>query len=107
MCRLKWQVGLIVRRSKLEMYVDILDVLARRGPLKLTHVMYKANVNCSILKDNLQFLIKQGLVEEKAVGKRRVAYAISNKGLIVLKQFRELKRILPLIEEEQRAHPFF
>jgi predicted transcriptional regulator len=39
-----------VRRSKLEMYVDILSVLAHRGPLKLTHVMYKANVNCSVLK---------------------------------------------------------
>ena len=35
-----------MRRSKLEMYVDILKVLAQRGPLKLTHVMYKANVNC-------------------------------------------------------------
>jgi predicted transcriptional regulator len=96
-----------MRRSKLEMYVDILEVLALRGPLKLTHVMYKANVNCSILKEYLQFLIEQGLVEEKTVGKHRVAYAISSKGLIVLKQFRELKQVLPLVEEEQRANPFF
>ena len=57
-----------MRRSKLEMYVDILEVLPLRGPLKLTHVMYKANVNCSILKEYLQFLIEQGLVEEKTVG---------------------------------------
>ena len=81
--------------------------MAHRGPLKLTHVMYKANVNCSILKEYLQFLIQRRLVEEKALGKRRVAYVISNKGLIVLKQFRELKHVLPLIEEEQRAHPIF
>jgi hypothetical protein len=46
------------------MYVDILSVLALRGPLKLTHVMYKANVNCSILKEYLESLIQQGLVEE-------------------------------------------
>ena len=96
-----------MRRSKLEMYVDILEVLALRGPLKLTHVMYKANVNCSILKEYLEFLIQQELVEKKAFGKRRVAYGISSKGLIVLKQFKELKQVLPLIEEEQRAHPFF
>jgi predicted transcriptional regulator len=95
-----------MRRSKLEMYVDILEVLALRGPLKLTHVMYKANVNCSILKEYLEFLIQQELVEKKAFGKRRVAYGISSKGLIVLKQFKELKQVLPLIEE-QRAHPFF
>jgi predicted transcriptional regulator len=42
-----------MRRSKLEMYIDILNVLAHRGPLKLTHVMYKANVNCSILNEYL------------------------------------------------------
>jgi len=89
------------------MYVDILSVLAFRGPLKLTHIMYKANVNCSILKEYLDSLIQQGLVEEKTLGKHRVAYAISNKGLIVLKQFKELKQVLPLIEEEQRAPPFF
>jgi predicted transcriptional regulator len=96
-----------MRRSKLEMYVDILSVLAFRGPLKLTHIMYKANVNCNILKEYLNSLIQQGLVEEKALGKHRVAYVISNKGLTVLKQFKELKQVLPLIEEEQRAHPFF
>jgi len=96
-----------MRRSKLEMYVDILSVLALRGPLKLTHIMYKANVNCSILKEYLDSLIQQGLVEEKTLGKRRVAYAISNKGLTVLKQFKELEKALPLIEEEQRARPFF
>jgi len=26
------------------MYIDILQVLAHRGPFKLTHIMYKANV---------------------------------------------------------------
>jgi len=40
---------IMTRRSKLEMYVDILKALARHGPLKLTHIMYKANVNCSVL----------------------------------------------------------
>ena len=65
-----------MRRSKLEMYVGILKVLAQRGPLKLTHIMYKANVNCSILKEYLDFLIGQGLVEERIVGKRRVVYAL-------------------------------
>ena len=88
-----------VRRSKLEMYVDILTVLAHRGPLKLTHVMYKANVNCSVLKDYLEFLIKQGLVEERTVGKRRVVYVVTQRGITVLKYFKELKQVLPIVEE--------
>jgi len=88
-----------VRRSKLEMYVDILSVLAHRGPLKLTHVMYKANVNCSVLKEYLDFLIKQSLVEERTVGKRRVVYAVTQRGITVLKYFKELKQVLPIVEE--------
>ena len=97
-----------VRRSKLEMYVDILSVLAHRGPLKLTHVMYKANVNCSVLKEYLEFLIKQGLVEERTVGKRRVVFAVTQRGITVLKYFKELKQVLPIVEEarNQAAIPY-
>jgi predicted transcriptional regulator len=89
------------------MYVDILKVLAHRGPLKLTHVMYKANVNCSILKEYLEFLIKQGLVEEKKRGKRRVAYAITERGVTVLKHFREFEQVLPVGEEQRQVPPLF
>ena len=94
-----------MRRSKLEMYVDILRVMAQRGPLKLTHVMYKANVNCSVLKEYLDFLIEQGLVEERTVGKRRVVYAITQRGITVLKYFRELEQALPILEEARKAVP--
>ena len=87
------------------MYVDILSVLSHRGPLKLTHVMYKANVNCSVLKEYLDFLMKQQLVEERPLGKRRIVYAITQRGLMVLKYFRELKQVLPILEEDQRKMP--
>jgi len=87
------------------MYVDILRVMAQRGPLKLTHVMYKANVNCSVLKEYLDFLIEQGLVKERTVGKRRVVYAITQRGITVLKYFRELEQVLPILEEARKAVP--
>ena len=88
-----------MRRSKLEIYVDVLKVLAQRGPLKLTHIMNKANVNCNALKEYLDFLAKQRLVEEKIVGRERVFYAITQHGVTVLKQLRELQEVLPIIEE--------
>jgi predicted transcriptional regulator len=88
-----------MRRSKLEMYIDILRVLATRGPLKLTHIMYKANVNCSVLKENLEFLQKQGLIEQRQMGKTRSAYATTPRGIMVLKYFKELKQVLPIVEE--------
>ena len=86
-------------RSKLEMYVDILKVLADRGPLKLTHIMYKANVNCGVLKEYLGFLIKQGLVEERIIEKGRMFYAITSRGVAVLKGLKELKQIFPTLRE--------
>jgi predicted transcriptional regulator len=93
-----------MRRSKLEMYIDILDVLAFRGPLKLTHIMYKSNVNCSVLKEQLDFLLKNNLVEERIMKKERVVYALTQRGTSVLKAFREIKQVFP-IEEEERQTP--
>jgi len=61
--------------------------------------MYKANVNCGVLKEYLDFLIKQGLVEERTIRKQRLIYAITQKGITVLKYFKELKQVLPLVEE--------
>jgi len=67
--------------------------------------MYKANVNCSVLKQYLEFLIKQNLVEERTVGKKRIVYAITDRGRTVLKYFRELVVVLPIIEEARSRLP--
>jgi predicted transcriptional regulator len=67
--------------------------------------MYKANVNCSVLKEYLDFLIKQGLVEERTIGKRRVVFAVTQRGITVLKYFRELKEVLPIVEEARSQTP--
>jgi predicted transcriptional regulator len=61
--------------------------------------MNKANVNCRVLKEYLDFLTKQGLVEMKIVGRERKVYAITQLGVTVLKQFRELKEMLPIVVE--------
>src|SRR5674476_1291693 len=92
-------MGSKMRRSKLETYIDILKVLAHRGPLKLTHIMYKANVNCSILNESLDFLIKQGLVEKRTIKKEHTVFAVTQRGINVLKYFRELTNALQVIEE--------
>ena len=89
----------MVKRSKLETYMNILNALAKRSPLKLTHIMYEVNVNCSVLKEYLVFLVKQDLVEERTFGKRRVTYAITQKGMNLLNYFKELRCALPIAEE--------
>jgi predicted transcriptional regulator len=61
--------------------------------------MYKANVNCSVLRENLDFLIKQKLIEERIIGKERTVFEVTQKGITVLKYFKELTNALPIIED--------
>jgi predicted transcriptional regulator len=98
-----------MRRSKMEMYIDILKVLSHNGPLKLTHVMYKANVNCSVLKEYLDFLIRQSLIEEQIIHKKRnktkIRYSITERGRKVLKYFNEINRVLLITQEANMIPP--
>jgi predicted transcriptional regulator len=89
-----------MRRSKLETYIAILSVLANKGPMKLTHIMYKANVNCCVLRDNLACLTKQKLVEERTI-KEHTIFAVTQRGINVLRYFKEVTKALPVIEESR------
>lgn len=87
----------------MEMYIDILKVMAQNGPMKLTHIMYKANVNCNVLKENLSFLLQQNLIQEQIKVKRRnktkVRYAITERGRTVIKYFNEVNKALQISED--------
>lgn len=87
----------------LEVQVDILKALTQGKPLKLTHIMYKANANCSILKQYLGLLVKDRLVERQTLRKKRVVYAITGKGRKVLRYFREVDSALQITGESQRG----
>jgi predicted transcriptional regulator len=67
--------------------------------------MYKANVSCTVLKQYLDFLIQQNLVEEQTLNKKRVVYAVTEKGRTVLKYFLELQRALPIFEGAHKIPP--
>jgi len=76
--------------------MDILKVLARHGPLKLTHLMYKTFLNGNYLKEQLKFLIKQNLVEDRVAGKR-VTYRITDRGMTILEKFRALEALMQVV----------
>lgn len=94
--------ALIVRRSKLETYVDILEILARarnfasQGPMELTQLMRKTSLSKRVLRQHLKFLIRQNLVEEQNLGKDKTFYAITERGLKVLYV------VVPIIEEARK-----
>ena len=95
-----------MRRSKLEMSLDVLQVLSERGPLKLTHIMSKANVNCNVLKWYLDFLTKQGLVEEKIIRKEKLVYAITERGVRCSRVSENSKKYFRYLNSKQETkHP--
>ena len=80
-----------MRRSEIEMQIDVLNVLVQKGPSKVTHIQRKGNFNYTSLKRLLEILLVQGLVEEREIRKQIHVYAITQKGTITQKGFTELK----------------
>ena len=61
--------------------------------------MYKAKVNCGILKQYLELLVQHKLVKEEPIDKKRVVYIITERGLTALKNVREINNALQIFEE--------
>ena len=84
-----------MKRSNLEMEIDILRALSRTKSLRVTHIMYRANVNCTVLKEKLTNLEEKGLVKSiwlhknhlRAPGKDRAFYTITPQGQSVLQSY--------------------
>jgi predicted transcriptional regulator len=90
-----------MKRSKLDIYLDILMVLASRKPLKITHIMQKANLNCSKLKENLEYLISLGVAEKRMRIENHSDYGfyvITQKGINTIRYFKDLTQLLPITE---------
>jgi predicted transcriptional regulator len=84
----------LAKRSTFEQSLAILEVV--RTPKILTHIMYKTNVNCSVLKPLLEDLVQKGLVTKVDMrrGISRKHYLISQKGLEVICSVRKASELL-------------
>ena len=72
-----------VRRSKLETYEAIMEALVKK-PLNIDKIAYKTGIDCTIVGKHLDFLIKNGLVEERMLGKKSL-YAMTERGMTVFR----------------------
>jgi len=96
--------------SKLDKYLNILKVLVL-GPQKIDSIAFGAKMECTALKRYLDFLVSNGLVEERRRSGKWVVYAINDRGLSVFKTLRALKYLeklrttLPIVEEAREIAP--
>ena len=72
-----------MRRSKLESYEAILSALVEK-PLSIDSIAYETDMNCTLLKQRIDFLLENSLVEERTPS-RKTLYAITERGIAVLK----------------------
>lgn len=100
-----------MRRSKLELYEDILTALVNR-PLTVDLIAYACNMDCFALRQRLEFLLKNGLVEERNYQKKK-RYALTRRGLAIYKTLSLTKHLEKLqtnmkkIDEALQSIPSF
>jgi len=72
----------MVRRSRLDIYFNILEVISR-GATKPTQIMYKTSLSWLVLQDTFETLIGGGFIrEENEKGAQR--YYVTDRGLNAL-----------------------
>ena len=86
-----------MRKSKLESYEDILEALVNK-PLTTDQIACETNMNCTVLKQRLDFLVENSLIEERGLGKT-TPYAITERGIAVSKTLRYQKHLRKIVNK--------
>jgi len=85
------------RRSKLEVYIDILEEISD-GVNITTRIMYGANLSWKPLQQSLKALVDQELIAEQMAedGDKRTktSYELTEKGVNVLRYFNKAKELV-------------
>lgn len=83
------------KRSKLERYIDILKVVSQFGPIRRTHILYKANLAWAELGESLGAL-QQAEAIRQTVTKGGVFYEITDVGRTILANYTNVQGSLQL-----------
>jgi len=82
-----------MRRSKLQVYLDILKTLADNGKLNPTHLTYHTFLNHKSLSECLEFLMKNNLVIEIEHQSRK-GYQITSLGIKTIQIAKKIDKTL-------------
>jgi predicted transcriptional regulator len=84
------------RRTRYDIYADILAVIMERGVLGVTRISYGANLPVDRAKEALEFLLLKGMLKEANYGGNK-GYVITAKGGEYVQAHRTVRR---MIDEE-------
>ena len=83
-----------LKRSTMEICVDILWILNERNPLTITPLVRRSNTNYPQVKELVALLVEKRLINEEKLGER-IFYHLTTLGSSTLKQAQELSEVLP------------
>jgi len=81
------------RRTRYDIYSDILDTIRRKGVSAITRISYGANLPVDRAKKAVTFLAERGLVKEEDYGGTR-GYRLTSHGGEFLQALKTVKRYL-------------
>jgi predicted transcriptional regulator len=81
------------RRTRYDIYADILEVVMERGVMGVTRISYGANLPVDRAKEALEFLVQKGMLKEEEYGGSR-GYVITAKGGEYVQAHRTVKRFI-------------
>jgi len=80
----------MVKRNRLEVTRDILDILQKNRQVKITHLIYKANLSNNSIKPYMDYLLKNKFMEE-VMDRDKKFFKITSKGNEFLIEFSKIK----------------
>jgi predicted transcriptional regulator len=87
------------RRTKYEIYSELLEIVMKRGSCPVTRASYGANLPVDRAKKFLRFLASRGFVKEEIVDDS-TRYRITRRGLEYLEAFRKMRKLFAALSEE-------
>jgi len=87
------------RRTRYEIYADLLEIVMKRGFCLVTRASYGANLPIDRTKKFLSFLASRGFVKEEVIDNTH-RYSITKRGLEYLETFRKVRKLFAALSEE-------
>lgn len=87
------------RRTRYDIYQDILETVRTRGATGITRMSYGANLPVDRAKEAVEFLLERNLLEDEEYG-GNIKYTLTARGGQFLNALRTVKMFLDIDEDE-------
>lgn len=90
-----------MRRSRLELYEEVICTLAKKA-LTIDSLAFECNTNCVLLQEQLDFLVTNDIVSIEISRNNKAFYVLTRRGLAISKTFGQAK-ILEKLQAPQNS----